>query len=273
MSMEKRKSQDGKENPHELLSFMLKYLVFPVKKERRAKEDEGELERALSQKKAYALDEIRQSIDFIVKSSEIAQGESIAQKSMMESNNSVIYSFQRATSHSKKYSVSVKYSSTDEEDRLDVSIAFNEEQQSETIIRSRSTNSQRKDYSFVISRKREAMERKGYEVHASYSYSKGQEEVQVEYRLKNYGERLLEQKGDFSERVPFKVLHMKPKNQMGGALGYTFLGESYMAMRDDLQGDLKKEVDIHESIHTPNEYETICLTRWIMEKPKPKYIR
>jgi len=44
-----------------------------------------------------------------------------------------------------------------------------------------------------------------------------------------------------------------------------------MVLRDDLIGSLKKEVDIHESIHTPDEYETICLTRWMMEKSKPKY--
>jgi len=32
-------------------------------------------------------------------------------------------------------------------------------------------------------------------------------------------------------------------------------------------------VDIHESIHTPDEYETRILTDWIMMKQRPKYIK
>ena len=55
---------------------------------------------------------------------------------------------------------------------------------------------------------------------------------------------------------------------MGGILGYTYLGESFMARRDDLTGSTARMVDIHESIHTPDEYETRILTDWIMEKPK-----
>ena len=250
---------------------MLKYLVFPAKKERWTKGNEGDLEKALTQKTVSALDEIRQSIDSIVKKTAWEEGSSVIGRSVQESKSSFSYSFQRATKSSRNYSVSVKYHSTDEEDRVDVSIAFDEEHESETVIRSRSKTSNSKNYSFVLTRKKELDERKGYEVHATYSYSKGQEEAAVEYRAKSYAERLTDQKGDFSERVPFKVLHMKPKNQMGGALGYTFLGESYMAMRDDLQGELKREVDIHESIHTPNEYETRVLTWWMMQKPKIEY--
>ncbi|HLD86976.1 MAG TPA: hypothetical protein VJB12_02845, partial [Candidatus Nanoarchaeia archaeon] len=252
-------------------SFMLNYLVFPAKKERRKKEGEGELERALTLTKVSALDEIRRSIDSIVKKAEWEDGSIAEGKFAKVSGSSFSYAIQRKSSLSRNYSVSVKYHSTDEEDRIDVSIAIDEQSESETIIRSTSKHIQRKDYSFTISRKKEIMERKGYEVHATYLYSKGQEEAAVEYRAKSYAERLNDQKGDFSERVPFKVLHMKPKNQMGGALGYTFLGESYMAMRDDLQGELKREVDIHESIHTPNEYETRVLTWWMMQKPKIEY--
>jgi len=94
----------------------------------------------------------------------------------------------------------------------------------------------------------------------------------VSYAMGNaYHERFVRNNNDFSNRVPSKTIHIMPKNYMGGVLGYTYLGESMMVLRDDLIGSLKKEVDIHESIHTPDEYETICLTRWMMEKSKPKY--
>jgi hypothetical protein len=60
---------------------------------------------------------------------------------------------------------------------------------------------------------------------------------------------------------------------MGGILGFTYLGQNKMALRDDLVGD-KEMVDVHESIHTPDEYETRILTDWIlMKKPMDKYVR
>ena len=60
---------------------------------------------------------------------------------------------------------------------------------------------------------------------------------------------------------------------MGSVLGFTYLGQGYMALRDDLAGKTKRMVDIHESIHTPDEYETRILTDWIMSRPRNKYVR
>ena len=78
---------------------------------------------------------------------------------------------------------------------------------------------------------------------------------------------------DFSDRVPGKWVDVFPANMMGSVLGFTYLGQGYMALRDDLIGKTKKMVDIHESIHTPDEYETRILTDWIMSKPRIKYIK
>ena len=40
-----------------------------------------------------------------------------------------------------------------------------------------------------------------------------------------------------------------------------------------LAGKTARMVDIHESIHTSDEYETRVLTSWIMEKGRGKYIK
>ena len=78
---------------------------------------------------------------------------------------------------------------------------------------------------------------------------------------------------DFSDRVPGKHMHILPENVMGGILGFTYLGENFITLRADLTGETKKMVDIHESIHTPDEYETRILTNWIMSDKKSKYIQ
>ena len=78
---------------------------------------------------------------------------------------------------------------------------------------------------------------------------------------------------DFSDRVPGKHVSTFSRNEMPGVLGFTYLGQGRMALRDDLTGKTKKMVDIHESIHAPDEYETRVLTDWIMSKPSNKYIK
>ena len=58
---------------------------------------------------------------------------------------------------------------------------------------------------------------------------------------------------------------------MGGVLGFTYLSSGKMARRDDLFGDMAKMVDVHEAIHTPDEYETRVLTDWMLKKERPRY--
>ena len=92
-------------------------------------------------------------------------------------------------------------------------------------------------------------------------------------QLKNYLQKHIEDKEDMSSRVPLKWLNILPETSMGGVLGFTYLGENFMARRADLTGKTARMVDIHESIHTPDEYETRVLTSWIMEKVKGKYVK
>ncbi len=88
-----------------------------------------------------------------------------------------------------------------------------------------------------------------------------------------YLDRRIEALQDFTDRVPGKHLDSKPKSVMGGILGFTYEGDNRATRRDDLTGSIAEMVDIHECIHTPNEYETRLLTAWIMAKEIPKYIK
>jgi|TARA_B100001971_G_C18138568_1_gene509043 hypothetical protein len=78
---------------------------------------------------------------------------------------------------------------------------------------------------------------------------------------------------DFTDRVPGKHMESFPISGNEGLYGFTFLGDQKVWRRDDLTGNFAKMVDIHECIHTPNEYETRILTSWIMAKQPVKYIK
>lgn len=75
---------------------------------------------------------------------------------------------------------------------------------------------------------------------------------------------------DLTDKVPPKTVHKQPWNWMGGVLGYTVRNEGWIVLRDDLHGDMKNLVDVHESIHTNNEYETRVITSWMLSKEKPR---
>ena len=91
--------------------------------------------------------------------------------------------------------------------------------------------------------------------------------------LKDYMQLHIQNKEDMTNRVPLKWLNIHPETTMGGVLGFTYIGDPSMGRRADLTGGMARMVDIHESIHTPDEYETVCLTRWIMSKERSKYIK
>jgi hypothetical protein len=84
----------------------------------------------------------------------------------------------------------------------------------------------------------------------------------------SYIKSLERSKNNFRDRVPGKFVSILPKSIMGGVLGFTYLGDSFMALRDDLPYETKEMVDIHESIHTNDEYETRILTDWIMSEER-----
>ncbi len=75
---------------------------------------------------------------------------------------------------------------------------------------------------------------------------------------------------DFTNRLD-KALSLLPRSLMGGVLGFTYLGSGKMTRRDDLVGEIANMVDVHEAIHTPDEYETRRLTDWMLTRERPKY--
>src|SRR3989338_5745026 len=90
----------------------------------------------------------------------------------------------------------------------------------------------------------------------------------------SYLERRHEAMNDFTDRVPGKHLHTFPSSGNAGLYGFTYLGDQRVWRRDDLIGsEFAKMVDVHECIHTPDEYETRRITEWMMEKEKSRYIK
>jgi hypothetical protein len=112
-----------------------------------------------------------------------------------------------------------------------------------------------------------------YGVIVHYERKHGIDRISISYyeQAGNYMAKHMMDKEDMSQRVPLKWLNVIPESMMGGILGFTYLGDHSMGRRADLTGGMARMVDIHESIHTPDEYETRVLTDWILEKPMMKY--
>ena len=133
-----------------------------------------------------------------------------------------------------------------------------------------------RDYSSESAKEKEKeSEIMPYKLTISYAQNYGQERLTISYvqQLKGYLKEHIKSKEDMTNMVPLKWLNILPENIMGGVLGFTYLGENFMGRRADLTGKTARMVDIHESIHTPDEYETRVLTSWIMEKAKSKYVK
>jgi hypothetical protein len=89
-----------------------------------------------------------------------------------------------------------------------------------------------------------------------------------------YLEKRQEMLNDFTDRVPGKHLHTFPSSGNAGLFGFTYLGDVNAWRREDLIGtEFSLMVDVHESIHTPDEYETRRITEWMMSKDNSKYIK
>src|SRR3989338_7595263 len=56
-----------------------------------------------------------------------------------------------------------------------------------------------------------------------------------------------------------------------GLFGYTSIGSDKVYINQRLFGEKKEETIVHESIHTPDEYETRVITSWILNKETSKY--
>src|SRR3989344_4817003 len=180
-------------------------------------------------------------------------------------SNNIFYSLslkrqKNSKERTNNYSVLIKYEENGQEDKLKISIK----------------NAEKELYSAEITDKKDAKDRVApYSIKIAYEDRYGEERLTITYKqqLKNYLHKHIEEKEDMSNRVPLKWLNIMPETMMGGVLGFTYIGDASMGRRADLTGKTARMVDIHESIHTPDEYETRVLTSWIMEKMRPKYIR
>jgi len=81
----------------------------------------------------------------------------------------------------------------------------------------------------------------------------------------NYLQRFMQHRTDVTRFIPNQGMKKFPKSGNEGLYGWTYKNkDGAIRIRDDLMGAMKMEVDIHESIHTPDEYETRVITWWIM---------
>ncbi|MBS3136411.1 hypothetical protein J4401_05630 [Candidatus Woesearchaeota archaeon] len=112
-------------------------------------------------------------------------------------------------------------------------------------------------------------EKREYELTISYdSQNKG---YAIRYEAMSYVDKLEITRQDFRLALD-KALDIMPKSLMGGVLGFTYLGSGKIARREDLFGSMALMVDVHESIHTTDEYETRILTDWILCIKQKRYI-
>lgn len=172
------------------------------------------------------------------------------------------------------YSISISYENNGWEEKLDIEIRNNKNNNYKiSIIKQKNLPDMQVSLSHSLTNRANFFEN-NYSIKINYEYRNNEEKLNVSYGYNiGYLQKHIEGKNDFTERVPLKWLNILPETMMGGVLGFTYIGDPSMGRRADLTGQTARMVDIHESIHTPDEYETVCLTRWIMSKEKSRYIK
>ena len=165
------------------------------------------------------------------------------------------------------YSVSIKYEENENEEKLDISFA---------PLKGDKRNKGKKEYSIAITRERINKNAGNYSISLFYKNDYEEERLSISYKhaKESYINKRQEAIHDFTDRGPGKHLNTFPSSGNEGLYGFTYLGDVRAWRRDDLIGTkFAKMVDVHESIHTPNEYETRILTSWMMSKERPKYVK
>tara|TARA_Y100000294_G_C8562301_1_gene339513 strand:+ start:1872 stop:2747 length:876 start_codon:yes stop_codon:yes gene_type:complete len=280
-----------------ILETILKYIILPINKNNsKTKKKQSRLEELVQKDKSKSSKSILENIiEFLKKKDDkkIKKFESIElsdnEKSIedMTDEDEIRYSIAMERKNENKesfgYEVSITYEETEVEERLSVKVTFedgsldNYSNNIETIKKEKIFSE--KDYSLTIKKKKEKNDenkaRDNYSIKLVYENNYEKERLNVSYKStkSTYLNRRQDALHNFEDRVPGKHVNVFPESIMGGVLGFTYLGENFMGLRADLTGRLKNMVDIHESIHTPDEYETRILTDWIMSKPKGKYVK
>ena len=211
----------------------------------------------------------------------------------LKSNGNIDYSLEliKENTERKPYSVSVTYEENSEEERLEITVKPNNyslNKINESIKNYSNNENSIKNYSieknpinklknkedaYSISITRKKQNKSNYSVKIKYEDNYEQERLLINYKEDSlrYKKRRENSLQDFSDRVPGKFVNVFPESMLGGILGFTYLGENFMGKREDMVGN--QMVDVHESIHTNNEYETRLLTSWILSREKVKYTR
>lgn len=245
----------------ELLSALIHYVVpFVDKKINTQSEKQSGLENIISSQK-FGINDFRKLETLLLENISMAKAEKKACVNSKEMFYSLIFRRQKSKDgKSGKYSASIKYEENQHQSRLRISV-----------------NKDKKEVysSEIIDRKDEKNKTAPYGIIINYEENYAEERLSISYRqqLRGYMQQHIADKEDMANRVPLKWLNILPETMMGGVLGFTYLGENFMGRRADLTGKTARMVDIHESIHTPDEYETRVLTSWIMEKVKGKYVK
>ncbi|MBU0614517.1 MAG: hypothetical protein KJ601_00325 [Nanoarchaeota archaeon] len=217
----------------ESLNLVRDIVKYVVMPDMPAKAEEGELEKKLSGVKADTSEIVNEVLVSIVR------------------NKSTEFKLEFTRKKEQDNDVVIKYHETDSEQRLEI-------------------KDRDKKYSVDITKKKSVVEDKPYELNILYESKACEEKWSINYKLRDYPSERDESLQDFTGKAD-KTLHIIPKNLMGGVLGFTYLGENFMARRDDLFGDKALMVDVHEAIHTPDEYETRVLTDWMLAKQPMRY--
>jgi len=84
--------------------------------------------------------------------------------------------------------------------------------------------------------------------------------------VEEYEKNMILSKNDVTRHIPNK--RIKKRKLPSGLYGYTSLGMDYMVINNNLTQEKDYETQIHEAIHTNDEYETRLLTQWILENIK-----
>ena len=191
------------------------------------------------------------------KNTQVSRNSGIKPRNIFYSLN---LSRRKENNKSNNYSVAIKYEENSNEDKLKISVKDGKKEiYSAEIINNKEIKDKVAPYRFSI----------------NYEDKYDEERLSITYRqqLGKYMKKHIESKEDMSNMVPLKWVNILPESLMGGVLGFTYIGDHSMGRRADLVGKTARMVDIHESIHTPDEYETRRLTLWIMSKERSRYIK
>ena len=85
-----------------------------------------------------------------------------------------------------------------------------------------------KKYSFSVVKERLVPDIKPYQLNIFYKNNRDEERLDINYSIRDYPAEREEALQDFTNRAD-KSLHIMPKSIMGGILGFTYLGENFMA--------------------------------------------